>query len=136
MNIIRFSIRVATTTPNGNCIEYSNDGSKVKTSDDIRAVVEEMIKIAFPEVRPHALLEQLIFANCQPVQKAAAAIEKKSEKRLKRPAIKSQPGIVQRLAEMKAAGSTAEEMSAAIGYPAGSIRSYFAWKAKREARSG
>ncbi len=50
MQIVRFSIRVATTTAKGNLIEYSNDGEKVKNPEDIRRVVEELIKIAFPDV--------------------------------------------------------------------------------------
>ena len=50
MDIIRFNLRIATVTKNGNCIEYSHDGERrrLKTPDDIRAIVEEMIKIAFP----------------------------------------------------------------------------------------
>lgn len=45
MDIIRFNLRIATVTKNGNCIEYSNDGERrlLKTPDDIRAIVEEMI---------------------------------------------------------------------------------------------
>jgi len=67
MDIIRFNLRIATITKNGNCIEYhentqynieySHDGERrrLKTPDDIRAIVEEMIKIAFPqeERSPH-----------------------------------------------------------------------------------
>ena len=52
MDIIRFNLRIATVTKNGNCIEYSHDGERrrrLKTPDDIRAIVEEMIKIAFPQ---------------------------------------------------------------------------------------
>ena len=50
MDIIRFNLRIATVTKKGNCIEYSHDGERkrLKTPDDIRAIVEEMIKIAFP----------------------------------------------------------------------------------------
>ena len=50
MDIIRFNLRIATATKNGNCIEYSHGGERcrLKTPDDIRAIVEEMIKIAFP----------------------------------------------------------------------------------------
>ena len=50
MQILRFSIRVATATTRGNCIEYSNNGERVKSPEDIRRIVEELIKIAFPDV--------------------------------------------------------------------------------------
>jgi hypothetical protein len=49
MRLIRFRFNIATATKNGNCIEYSNDGEKVKNPEDIRRVIEEAIKIAFPE---------------------------------------------------------------------------------------
>lgn len=50
MKIVRFRLLIATATKNGNCIEYSHDGERkrLETPDDIRAIVEEMIKIAFP----------------------------------------------------------------------------------------
>ena len=50
MQLIRFSIRIATASQLGNCIEYSNNGEKIKDAAGIRKAVEEAIKIAFPEV--------------------------------------------------------------------------------------
>lgn len=49
MKLIRFGFHIATVSNLGNCIEYKNDGEKIKTPDDIRRAVEEAIKIAFPE---------------------------------------------------------------------------------------
>lgn len=49
MKLLRFGFRIATATQNGDCIEYSHNGEKVKSPEDIRRVVEEAIKIAFPE---------------------------------------------------------------------------------------
>jgi hypothetical protein len=50
MKLVRFHLNFSTVSEKGNCIEYSNYGEKVKTPDDIRRVIEEAIKIAFPEV--------------------------------------------------------------------------------------
>ena len=50
MKLVRFHLTLSTVSESGNVIEYGNDGEKVKTPADIRRVVEEVIKIAFPEV--------------------------------------------------------------------------------------
>lgn len=50
MKLIRFALSFATISAHGNTIEYRNDGEKVKSPEDIRRVIEEAIKIAFPEV--------------------------------------------------------------------------------------
>ena len=50
MRLIRFSFRIATASGQGNVIEYSNDGEKVKDAEGIRRAVEEALRIAFPEV--------------------------------------------------------------------------------------
>lgn len=50
MKLVRFSIRIATTSEAGNCIEYANNGERIKDKAGIRRAVDEMLKIAFPEV--------------------------------------------------------------------------------------
>ena len=50
MQLVRFNISITTASKGGNVIDYRNDGEKVKNPEDIRRVVEELIKIAFPDV--------------------------------------------------------------------------------------